>query len=114
MRELKRHGLATYDSAGEATYLTPEGWQRARAIVRNHRLWELYLTSEANIAPDHVHDDAEEIEHVLGEAVVRQLEKGLHYATRDPHGKVIPSSAEIHQPDAGRTHEEAVGYGKRS
>jgi manganese/zinc/iron transport system permease protein len=114
VQELRRHGLATYDSAGEATYLTPEGWQRAKAIVRNHRLWELYLTSEANIAADHVHDDAEEIEHVLGEAVVLQLEKGLHYATRDPHGKVIPSSAEIHQPDTGRSHEEAVGYGKRS
>jgi ABC-type Mn2+/Zn2+ transport system permease subunit/Mn-dependent DtxR family transcriptional regulator len=112
--ELKRNGLATYDVAGEATYLTPEGWQRARAIVRNHRLWELYLTSEANIAPDHVHEDAEEIEHVLGEAVVLQLEKGLHYATRDPHGKIIPSSAEIYQPEAGNGRDEAVGYGKRS
>lgn len=112
VHELKRNDLATYDTAGEAVYLTPDGWARAKAIVRNHRLWELYLTSEANIAPDHVHDDAEEIEHVLGEAVVLQLEKGLQYATRDPHGKIIPSSVEIHHGDAGRGAEEVLGYGK--
>jgi manganese/zinc/iron transport system permease protein len=78
-------------------YFTPAGRQRGAEIVRNHRLWELYLTNSANIAPDHVHDDAENIEHVLGEDVVRELERRLGYATRDPHGKAIPSAQEIHQ-----------------
>ena len=55
----------------ERPHLTPDGWQRACEIVRNHRLWELYLTNEASIA-DRVHDDAEIIEHVLGEETVRQ------------------------------------------
>ncbi len=92
---LQRHGLATV--AGPMVYFTPAGRKRGAEIVRNHRLWELYLTNSANIAPDHVHDDAENIEHVLGEDVVRELERRLGHATRDPHGKAIPSAQEIHQ-----------------
>ncbi len=105
-RELERHGLATVE--GEVIYFTPAGKLRAGEIVRNHRLWELYLTNSANIAPDHVHDDAEKIEHVLGETVVRDLERRLNYATMDPHGKTIPSPREIHQ-DAGLSGESKGG-----
>lgn len=79
----------------KAFYLTPKGMRRAQTIVRNHRLWELYLTDAANYSPDHVHDDAEEIEHILGEDLVRQLERQLNFADRDPHGKPIPSVEEI-------------------
>ena len=75
--------------------LTPIGWERACQIVRNHRLWELYLTNEARYEPDHVHEDAEKIEHVLGEDVVRQLERILENPRRDPHGKLIPSLEDI-------------------
>lgn len=95
VRELVRHGLAT--SNGDTAYFTPEGRRRAAEIVRNHRLWELYLTNTANIASDHVHEDAEKIEHVLGEDVVRELERRLNYAERDPHGRRIPSAADIHR-----------------
>jgi ABC-type Mn2+/Zn2+ transport system permease subunit/Mn-dependent DtxR family transcriptional regulator len=101
---LERHGLATVE--GPMIYFTPAGRQRGAEIVRNHRLWELYLTNSANIAVDHVHDDAENIEHVLGEDVVRELERRLGYATRDPHGKAIPSAQEIHQR-AGLTGESS-------
>lgn len=93
-RELERNRLATVSR--DTVYFTPEGRQRAAEIVRNHRLWELYLTNSANIAPDHVHDDAEKIEHVLGEAVVRELERRLDYAKEDPHGKPIPGPRDIH------------------
>lgn len=98
-RELARAGWATV--TGEVVYFTPAGRKRAGEIVRNHRLWELYLTQRANIAPDHVHEDAERIEHVLGEAVVRELERRLKFATKDPHGRVIPGVREIHAAGAG-------------
>lgn len=75
--------------------LHPEGWLRACAVVRNHRLWELYLTNSAHYAPDHVHDDAEVIEHILGEETVRRLERLLDFPERDPHGKLIPSLADL-------------------
>jgi ABC-type Mn2+/Zn2+ transport system permease subunit len=75
--------------------LTSIGWSRACEIVRNHRLWELYLTNEAHYSLDHVHEDAEKIEHILGESTVRELEKKLNYPKLDPHGKPIPSLRDI-------------------
>jgi len=76
-------------------YLTPFGWENACRIVRNHRLWELYLTESVQYQPDHVHDDAEEIEHILGEEIVRQLERNLNFPAFDPHGKLIPSIIDL-------------------
>jgi ABC-type Mn2+/Zn2+ transport system permease subunit/Mn-dependent DtxR family transcriptional regulator len=88
LEALRRADLAVRD--GDRVELTPEGWRRACEIVRNHRLWELYLTHAASLAPDHVHEDAELIEHILGEETVRRLEQRLGHARLDPHGKPIP------------------------
>jgi len=109
---LRRHQYVTLSSDGDSAFLTPEGWQRACEIVRNHRLWELYLTNAAHIAADHVHEDAEKIEHLLGEETVRKLEKRLNYARRDPHGRLIPGLEDI-QFAAGRhvLHPRATGFG---
>lgn len=93
LRCLIRRGLA--NEARGAVMLTPAGWRRACEIVRNHRLWELYLTHAASYAPDHVHEDAEAIEHVLGEDTVLKLEKRLKHARRDPHGRLIPGPEDI-------------------
>jgi Mn-dependent DtxR family transcriptional regulator len=94
-RALQAFGLATLDEEGHTLVLTPDGWLRAAAIVRNHRLWELYLANAAQVAVDHVHEDAEKIEHVLGEEVVRELERRFDFARKDPHGKAIPTLADI-------------------
>lgn len=75
--------------------LTPSGWELACRIIRNHRLWELYLTNQASYSSDHVHDDAEKIEHLIGERTVRQLERILSHPQLDPHGKLIPSQTDI-------------------
>jgi Mn-dependent DtxR family transcriptional regulator len=75
--------------------LTPSGWGEACRIVRNHRLWELYLTNEVQYAADHVHEDAEKIEHVLGDETVRKIERILSNPRTDPHGKLIPSQQDI-------------------
>jgi manganese/zinc/iron transport system permease protein len=61
--------------------------------VRNHRLWELYLTNEADYAPDHVHEDAEKIEHFLDGEVLAEQERQLDFPQTDPHGKPIPGVA---------------------
>lgn len=39
---------------------------------------------------DHVHRDAEDIEHILEPEVVAQLEELLCQPDTDPHGKPIP------------------------
>jgi len=54
--------------------LTDFGMQKATRVVRNHRLWEVYLINYADIAPNHVDRDADMIEHVLGTSMVEKLE----------------------------------------
>jgi ABC-type Mn2+/Zn2+ transport system permease subunit/Mn-dependent DtxR family transcriptional regulator len=87
---LAADGLVVFEQDRSKFRLTTEGRRQAETVVRNHRLWELYLTERANFRADHVHEDAEEIEHVLGEETVRLLERRLGYPERDPHGRTIP------------------------
>ena len=65
-----------------ALCLTERGRSAAREIVRRHRLWERYLVDSAGLAPDHVHEAAEQLEH-LGISP----ERG---PSTDPHGRSIP------------------------
>lgn len=58
--------------------LTKNGMQEARWIIEKHRLWETYLIHQWKIAPDHVHRDADTIEHILTPEVVEKLRKILH------------------------------------
>ncbi|MCC6240399.1 MAG: metal ABC transporter permease [Phycisphaerales bacterium] len=57
--------------------LTDTGMVEARRQAREHRLWELYLITHADIAASHVDRGADMIEHVLGTEMVLQLEKLL-------------------------------------
>jgi len=73
--------------------LTNEGKNKGRKIVKLHRLWEVYLTKYLRIAPDHVHDDAETIEHIITPELEEELEKLLDYPVLDPHQSKIPYDA---------------------
>lgn len=70
--------------------LTRAGKEDARRIVRIHRLWELYLTQYLRIAPDHVHEGAEAIEHIITPDLEAELEHLLDYPENDPHDRSIP------------------------
>ncbi len=69
--------------------LTEVGKAEAKRIVRNHRLWEIYLITHADIAPSRVDRDADQIEHVLGRAMVDKLERILASTSPD---LAMPSS----------------------
>lgn len=71
--------------------LTIEGIKKSQRTVRIHRLWELYLTTKMNIAPDHVHDDAETMEHLITPELEQELERQLNYPSKDPHAAEIPN-----------------------
>ena len=70
--------------------LNSAGQERACALMRGHRLWEIFLQREASLAPDHVHAGAEEIEHFLDSETLLELEALLDNPETDPHGKTIP------------------------
>lgn len=94
IRRMERAGLVCRDAAG-GFRLTDEGLVEARRVVRNHRLWEMYLITHADIAPSHVDRDADQIEHVLGRTMVEKLQGLLD--TEQP-GAVPPSPHPIGRP----------------
>jgi manganese/zinc/iron transport system permease protein len=71
-------------------FFTDLGLQKGKRLTKLHRLWELYLTERLRIAPDHVHEDAENIEHILTPELEAKLEKLLQYPKQDPHQRDIP------------------------
>lgn len=86
--QCEREGLIRIDS--EAGWrLTTSGLLSARRAVRNHRLWEMYLISQADIAPSHVDRDADSIEHVLEPELIEELERLV--AERDLASAIPPS-----------------------
>ena len=65
-------------------HLTAAGREQGKRVLRNHRLWEMYLIKYAAIAPSHVDRDADEIEHVLSGELIRELELALEQELRIP------------------------------
>ncbi len=89
LERLKDQALVQETADGRFA-LTPAGEERGRRLTRLHRLWELYLTRKLEIAPDHVHDDAEEIEHIITPELEARLVAVLEHPEKDPHGERIP------------------------
>ena len=70
--------------------LSDRGRIAAREVIRKHRLWEIYLSKYFQMQEDHVHDDAEGIEHVITPEIEKHLIKLLERPEIDPHQSEIP------------------------
>lgn len=70
--------------------LTKKGRERAVLIVRNHRLWEVFLVDKLDFKWDEVHDLAEQLEHIKSDKLTEKLDAFLNHPTHDPHGDPIP------------------------
>ncbi|BCS34004.1 hypothetical protein TBR22_A32330 [Luteitalea sp. TBR-22] len=92
MEGLRAGGLTA--SEGGRYHLTASGEQRARHLVRAHRLIERYLADEARLPLTDVHRVAERLEHRLSEAEADRLSASLGHPERDPHGDPIPWAGE--------------------
>lgn len=89
LKRLTRRGLLNKVD-GNRFCLTPDGHGAGAAIVRRHRLWEVYLTRYLDLPHDHVHRDAEDMEHIMTPQMEKQLEELLDRPEKDPHDQVIP------------------------
>lgn len=92
-REVRRSQRDEFvERIGNLVRLTRRGRVEARRLTRQHRLWELYLITHADIAVGRVDRDADAIEHVLEPEIVAELERLLereHPSVPDsPHGTV--------------------------
>ncbi len=71
-------------------HLSEKGKNEARRVVRLHRLWEMYLTERLRLKADHIHPNAETIEHIITPDIENQLLRELDYPEKDPHQSPIP------------------------
>jgi len=92
---LTDEGLLTTDPSGANFQLNGRGDSEARRLVRNHRLWEIYLLNHADVAPARVDRDADLIEHVLDQRLVDELEDLLDEKARE---RLVPGNPEKNLP----------------
>jgi DtxR family Mn-dependent transcriptional regulator len=71
--------------------ITDKGRKVALAIIRKHRLWEVFLVKVLEFKWDEVHAIAEQMEHVHSDELTARLDKFLGYPKFDPHGDPIPN-----------------------
>lgn len=74
----------------QGVQLTETGLTKASALIRRHRLWEVFLAKHLNFSWNEVHDDAEVLEHVTSEKLAERLEIFLDHPKYCPHGGMIP------------------------
>lgn len=88
--------LSRLDKAGDLVARTPEvrlsaqGWARAEAVVRRHRLAERWLADKLGLSLVEAHREAERLEHALSERVEQALWEDLGRPSTCPHGNPIP------------------------
>ena len=98
LKKLAALGLVVHEPYRGAT-LTADGEQIAVEIVRHHRLLELYLMQTLGMSIEHVHAEADRLEHALSEELEARIDAALGFPTHDPHGDPIPDAElRIDQP----------------
>jgi DtxR family Mn-dependent transcriptional regulator len=70
--------------------LTKQGRTLAIRVVRRHRIVELFLVEILGMDWSEVHDEAEQLEHVVSDAVIERMDVLLKQPLFDPHGDPIP------------------------
>ena len=84
--------------------LSEEGWQRARMVMRKHRLAERLLCDVLGMDWTVVHDEACKLEHVIGDLFEQHITELLSSPQTSPYGCPIP-------PAAGELHPEVFRAG---
>ena len=91
LKRMAQKKLVSYQKS-KGSRLTEKGRQVAIGIIRNHRLWEVFLVEKLGFGWDQVHDLAEQLEHINSEALVNKLDAYLGFPKADPHGDPIPDA----------------------
>lgn len=91
IRTLAEAGLVHYEPRNGCS-LTPAGERLALHVLRRHRLVELFLVKVLGYDWSEVHDEAEELEHVVSDKLLERIDELLGRPSADPHGDPIPDA----------------------
>ena len=90
VKALAESGLAEYEPYS-GVRLTGAGEKLAGLVLRRHRLVELFLVQVMGMSWAEVHEEAEQLEHVVSERLIERIDEMLGRPTHDPHGDPIPN-----------------------
>ena len=90
VKTLAEAGLVEYEPYN-GVRLLPSGSKLAGLVLRRHRLIELFLVQVLGMRWDEVHDDAEQLEHVVSDRLIERIDELLGRPEVDPHGDPIPT-----------------------
>ncbi|MGE3512944.1 MAG: metal-dependent transcriptional regulator [Vicinamibacterales bacterium] len=91
IKALAEAGLAEYEPYS-GVRLTGAGERLAGLVLRRHRLVELFLVQVMGMSWAEVHDEAEQLEHVVSDRLIERIDEMLGRPTHDPHGDPIPDA----------------------
>jgi DtxR family Mn-dependent transcriptional regulator len=92
VKALSDAGLVIY-APRIGVQLTDPGRKLALHVLRRHRLIEQFLVEVLGFDWSEVHDEAEQLEHVVSDLLLERIDQYLGHPTEDPHGDPIPSAA---------------------
>lgn len=90
VKALAESGLVEYEPYN-GVRLSPAGSRLAALVLRRHRLVELFLVQVLGMRWDEVHDEAEQLEHVVSDRLIERIDELLGHPAVDPHGDPIPN-----------------------
>src|SRR3954463_9064966 len=85
LKRLEAEGLVERGGHKEAI-LTPAGTDRARKVVRKHRIIERLLTDFMGYTPGEAHVPADELGGTFTDEMIERIEEKLGHPDRCPHG----------------------------
>ena len=89
LNKLKQEGLiSTLPYKG--CMLTETGLAACLNVIRNHRLWEVFLVGQLGYSWREAHEEAHLLEHVSTARLMERLDRFLQYPKTCPHGFQIP------------------------
>jgi len=102
VKTLAESGLVEYEPyTGVA--LTDAGEKLAALVVRRHRVVELFLVRVMGYRWDEVHEEAEQLEHVVSDQLIDRMDEMLGRPEVDPHGDPIPTPEGVIKPQPMQT-----------
>ena len=109
VHKLAEEGLVEY-LPYKGVKLTARGRSAAQQVLRDRRLWEVFLVEYLELPPSEADALACRLEHITVEGVTGRLAKFLGYPSVSPQGFPIPDAAsEERQPSYGSLADLAVG-----
>lgn len=91
IHRLQDHGLLQH-TPYKGVQLTKPGVHKANMVIRNHRLWEIFLVDKLGIPWERAHEHACRLEHAVEDEVIDALADYLDHPETCPHGNPIPST----------------------